>query len=165
MAEFNLRKWQSGDEVSLAQSANNYKIWRNVKDIFPHPYTLADAYEWIKFAQNQPLTFTIEVGGKAVGGIGVLFKEDVYRHNAEIGYWLSEDYWGKGIITKAINEVVELTFDSTNIHRIYAGVFEYNIASMRVLEKAGFEKEAILKQSIAKEGKLYDEHIYCKFKL
>jgi [ribosomal protein S5]-alanine N-acetyltransferase len=162
MTQYKLRNWQSGDEASLAKAANNYKVWRNLKDIFPHPYTLADAYEWVKLAHNQPLTFAIEVEGNAAGGIGVLSKEDIYRTSAEIGYWLSEAHWGKGIITNALNEVVKITFENDHIHRIYAGVFEYNLASMRVLEKAGFIKEAILKQSIIKEGKLYDEHIYSR---
>lgn len=161
---FILRKWQTGDEASLATLANNHKIWVNVKDVFPHPYTLADAHDWVKFAHNQAENYAIEYEGKAVGGIGLLFKDDIYRKNAEIGYWLGEPYWGLGIISDAIKQVVNHAFAQYEINRIYAGVFEYNPASMRVLEKAGFEKEAILKKSLVKEGKLYDEHIYVKFR-
>lgn len=159
-----LRQWQAGDEKSLFENANNYKVWRNLKDIFPHPYTLTDAYEWIKIAEDSPHTFAIEVRGKAVGGIGILLKDDIYKKNAEIGYWLGESYWGQGIISAAITEIVDFTFRKYDVNRIFAGVFEYNIASMRVLEKVGFEKEAILKQSLYKEGKFYDEHIYVKFR-
>ncbi len=159
-----LRQWQTGDEKSLAENANNHKIWRNLKDVFPHPYTLTDAYEWVKIASNTPTNFAIEVKGKAVGGIGILLKDDIYKKNVEIGYWLGEAYWGQGIISSAINEVIAYTFKNFDIFRIYAGVFEYNLASMRVLEKAGFHQEAILKQSLLKEGELFDEHIFVKFK-
>ena len=161
---FILRKWQSGDEQSLAENANNYKVWKNLKDIFPHPYTITDAYEWVNIASDSAENFAIVVEDKAVGGIGVLLKDDIYRKNAEIGYWLGEPYWGNKIISTAIVDIVNYTFANYDIHRIYAGVFEYNIPSMRVLEKADFEKEAILKQSLTKEGKLYDEHIYAKYR-
>ncbi|WP_435353175.1 GNAT family N-acetyltransferase [Emticicia sp. SJ17W-69] len=159
-----LRQWQIGDEKSLSENANNYKVWRNLKDIFPYPYTLSDAYEWIKIAADSHTNFAIEVKGKAVGGIGILLKDDIYKKNAEIGYWLGESYWGKGIISSAIDEIVSYTFNKYDINRIYAGVFEYNLASMRVLEKAGFHQEAILKKSLVKEGQLLDEHIYAKFR-
>lgn len=162
---FILRRWQSGDEKSLAENANNYQVWKNLKDAFPHPYTIADAYEWINIASHSAESFAIEVEGKAVGGIGILLKDDIYRKNAEIGYWLGEPYWGNKIISIAIADIVNYTFANYDIHRIYAGVFEYNIPSMKVLEKAGFEKEAILKKSLTKEGKLYDEHIYAKYRV
>lgn len=160
---YTLRQWQSGDEESLTKNANNYNIWRNLKDIFPHPYTIEEAHSWIKIAQNSPENFGIVIDNEAVGGIGILLKDDIHRKNAEIGYWLGEAYWGKGIISSAITEIVDYTFKNYDIYRIYAGVFEYNLASMRVLEKAGFHQEAILKQSLFKEGKLYDEHIFVKF--
>ena len=161
---YTLRRWQSGDEKSLLKNANNYKIWRNLKDIFPHPYTLTDAYEWVKMAASSSETFAIEVNGQAVGGIGILLKEDIYRKNAEIGYWLGEVHWGQGIVTAAIAEMVDYTFKNYDINRIYAGVFAYNLASMRALEKAGFSQEAVLKQSLVKENELFDEHIFVKFR-
>jgi ribosomal-protein-alanine N-acetyltransferase len=161
---YKLRHWQQGDEKSLAENANNYEIWKNLKDIFPYPYTLVDAHEWVKIASNLPANFAIDIDGKAVGGIGILLKDDIYRKNAEIGYWLGEAHWGKGIISSAINEVVDDTFKNYDINRIYAGIFEYNPASMRVLEKAGFHQEAILRKSLIKEGKLYDEHIFVKLR-
>jgi len=159
---FLLRKWQAGDEPSLAENANNYHIWKNLKDIFPHPYTLIDAYEWVKIAGGSAENFAIQVGNKAVGGIGILLKDDIYKQNAEIGYWLGEPYWSKGIMSAAIAEVTNHTFANYPIQRIYAGVFEYNIASMKALQKAGYEKEAVLKKSLFKEGQLYDEHIYAR---
>lgn len=161
---YTLRQWQIGDEKSLSENANNYKVWRNLKDIFPNPYTLTDAYEWIKMAADYHTNFAIEVKGKAVGGIGILLKDDIYKKNVEIGYWLGEEYWGKGIISSAINEIVDYTFKNFDVSRIYAGVFEYNLASMRVLEKAGFHQEAILNKSLLKEGVLFNEHIFVKFK-
>lgn len=161
---YTLRQWQAGDEKSLAENANNHKIWKNLKDVFPHPYTLTDAYEWIKIAADVQANFAIEVKGKAVGGIGILLKNDIYKKNAEIGYWLGEAYWGQGIISAAINEVTDYTFKNFDIFRIYAGVFEYNLASMRVLEKAGFHQEAVLKNALVKEDELFDEHIFVKFR-
>ncbi|RYE13619.1 MAG: N-acetyltransferase, partial [Sphingobacteriales bacterium] len=122
------------------------------------------AYEWVKMASASSESFAIQVDDKAVGAIGILLKDDIYQQNAEIGYWLGEAYWGNHIISKAIPDVVDYTFANYNIHRIYAGIFEYNAPSMKVLEKAGFEKEAILKKSLVKEGKLYDEHIYARYR-
>lgn len=159
-----LRQWQAGDEDSLYENANNYKIWRNLKDIFPYPYTLADAHEWVKMTKTSSETFAIVVNEKAVGGIGILLKDDIYRKNAEIGYWLGEPHWGKGIMSWAIIEMVNYTFKHYDVNRIYAGIFEYNQASMKALEKAGFHQEAILKKSLLKEGQLYDEHIFVKFR-
>lgn len=164
MTEFKLRKWQKGDEQSLAENANNYKIWENLKDVFPHPYTLADAHGWVNFVAADPCNFAIEVEGKAVGGIGILFKDDIYRKNAEIGYWLGEKYWGQGIISEAVKQITDYAFGNFDIKRLYAGVFEYNIASMKVLEKAGYQKEAVLRQSLIKEGRFYDEHIFSKIR-
>ncbi len=163
---FNLRRWQKGDEASLAKYANNYHIWRNVRDAFPHPYTFDDAHHWISMceAEKQPTVFAIEINGEAVGGVGIVPQKDVFRKNAEIGYWLGEPFWGKGIVTEAVKEISEYAFKHFDIHRLYAGVFEYNPASMRVLEKAGFHFEAILYQSVCKENKLWNEHIYVKFR-
>jgi [ribosomal protein S5]-alanine N-acetyltransferase len=161
---FQLRSWQLGDEESLAENANNPKITANVRDSFPHPYTIEDAKFWINLAHQQEGNFAIIVNEKAVGGIGILLKEDIYRKNAEIGYWLGEPYWGQGIITEAIKKMVDFTFANYDIHRIYAGVFEYNLASMRVLEKAGFQFETVLKKSLFKNGQLWDDHVYVKFR-
>jgi [ribosomal protein S5]-alanine N-acetyltransferase len=158
-----LRRWKKGDEAALVKHANSYHVWRNVRDTFPHPYTWADAEAWLKLTDSEtvPTVFAIDCDGEAVGGIGVVLGKDIHRVNAEIGYWLGESYWGRGIVSQLVPEMVAYTFDTfSEIHRIYAGIFEFNQASMRVLEKAGFEKEAILKKSIVKENQLWDEHIY-----
>lgn len=157
-----IRPWQCGDETSLAQHANNRNIWRNLRDIFPHPYTLKDAEEWIRFAnaENPPRNFAIVVEGEAAGGIGFVLKEDVHRGAAEIGYWLGEKFWGRGIITEAVHAMTEYAFANFDICRIQAGVYEWNPASMHVLEKAGYQFEARLHKSVTKDGKTIDELIY-----
>lgn len=157
-----LRDWRRGDEISLALHANNYKIWRNVRDRFPHPYSLEDAERWIEHARNEePITnFALAVEGTAVGGIGLIFHDDIYHRSAELGYWLGEVYWGRGLVTEAVCGVVEWGFANYNIARIYAGVLEWNPASARVLEKAGFQLEARLRRAVTKEGVTMDELMY-----
>lgn len=162
LSKSTLRPWREGDEDSLVRHANNYKIWRNLRDRFPHPYTLADAEWWVGHAGSQsPVTnFAIVVGGSAVGGIGLEMQADVNRRAAEMGYWLGEEYWGRGIVSEAATAVVDYGFQTFDICRIFAGVFERNAASMRVLEKAGFRKEARLIKAVTKEGQTMDELIY-----
>ena len=157
-----IRPWQPGDEQSLVHHANNRAIWRNLRDGFPHPYTLADANRWIESANSKgPVTnFAIIVDGAAVGAIGLLLKEDVFRRTAEIGYWLGEAFWGRGIVTEAVRAVTAYAFDNFDLCRVFAGVFEWNPASMRVLEKAGYEFECRMKKSVTKDGETIDEFIY-----
>ena len=161
-----LRPWRSGDELSLLNHANNRKIWENVRDHFPHPYTLPDAERWIFHASTnlQDTVFAIIVNGNAVGSIGLIAKEDVYRKSMEIGYWLGEEFWGKGIITEAIGAITAYGFSKFDIVRIYADVFEWNAASARVLEKNGFTFEARLKKAIVKNGRIGDVLMYAKTK-
>lgn len=157
-----IRPWQHGDEASLAQHANNRNVWRNLRNTFPHPYTLKNAEEWIQHASTaNPLTnFAIVVEGAAVGGIGLMLKDEVYRRTAELGYWLGEKFWGRGIITEAVAAMTEYAFANFDICRIQASVYEWNPASMRVLEKAGYRLEARLRKSITKDGATIDEMIY-----
>jgi|SRR5215831_11121643 len=157
-----IRPWKTGDEESIVRNANNRAIWRNLRDTFPHPYTLADAKNWIEIANpnSPPCNFAIVIGGDAVGGIGVVLKDDVFRRSAEIGYWLGEQYWGRGIVTEAVRAVTEYAFTTFNICRLYAGVFEWNPASMKVLENAGYEFECRMKKSVTKDGETIDELIY-----
>lgn len=160
-----LRPWQMSDAKSLAKYANNRKIADNLRDEFPYPYTLHDAQTWLEFALgNQNLLFAIEVDSKAVGGIGLIYKTDVYRKSAEIGYWLGDAYWSKGIMTESINILVKHAFDNTEVIRIYAGVFENNIASARVLTKCGFYLESVHHQAIIKNGIIMNELIYAILK-
>nr|WKN34189.1 GNAT family protein [Tunicatimonas sp. TK19036] len=161
-----LRPWQEGDEASLAKYANNRSIWQNVRDRFPHPYTHQDARIWVQVADKDPnaLNFAIEVDKEAVGGIGVVFKDDVYHRTAEIGYWLGEPYWKQGITTRAVSAVTDYVFAHYDICRLYAGIFEYNTASGRVLEKAGYTLEARLRKNVTKNGRTVDELVYAKIK-
>lgn len=157
-----IRSWRAGDEPSLARHANNRNIWLNVRDRFPHPYTLADAEAWVaKASAAEPETqFAIEVSGEAAGGIGLFLQEDVERYSAEIGYWLGEVYWGRGIATAAVRRFTQYAFETFDLCRIYASVFARNAASGRVLEKAGYELEGRLRQSGVKEGRVVDGLLY-----
>lgn len=157
-----LRPWRESDEQSLSYHANNINIWNNMRDMFPHPYTIERAQWWIQEGCKAKGTFNlaIEVDGEAVGGIGLIFKEDVYRRTAEIGYWLGEEHRGKGIMSEAVRELTEYAFSNFDLVRIYASVFESNVASMRVLEKAGYSFEARLRKNITKNGQTFDDLIY-----
>lgn len=159
-----LRPWTSEDEASLVQHANNRNIWLNVRDRFPHPYTDNDAKLWIKIANRDTtmLNLAMEVDQQAVGGLGVIFKDDVYHRTAEIGYWLGEAYWNQGLTSRAVAALSDYVLEHYDIIRLYAGIFEHNIASARVLEKAGYEFEARLRNSVTKDGQTMDELIYVR---
>lgn len=163
-----LREWKLDDSASLAIYANNIHIWNNVRDYFPHPYTQADGIAFISkvLAKPKPTTdFAIEIDGQAVGGISIVPNEDVERITAEIGYWLGEPFWNKGIMTNVVLDMANYTFSNFAISKIYAPVFEYNHVSMRVLGKAGFVKEAILHKAAIKNNKVIDLHYYALFKV
>ena len=160
-----LRGFRFGDEVSLQENANNVAVWRNLRDSFPYPFSINDAISWISLNKTYqiPFNLAITIDDKVIGGIGIVPQTDIYRLNAEIGYWLGEPYWNKGIMTEAVIAMVDYTFVNFvnfKVLRIYAGVFDYNIASMRVLEKAGFHKEAIHQKAIIKNGEILDEHLF-----
>lgn len=158
-----LRKWTLSDRESVAENANNIHIWNNLRDYFPNPYTVEDGEAFIRMvtAKPKPTTdFAIVIDGNAVGGIGIVLQSDVERISAEIGYWLGENYWNKGIMTEVVKEMAMYVFTHFPISKLYAPVFDFNIASQRVLEKAGFEKEAILKQAAIKNNQVIDLHYY-----
>lgn len=161
-----VRSYRTGDEASLARHANNRKVWINLRDRFPHPYTVADAERWIAMvATQQPETnFAIAIEDQAVGGIGFELKTDVDRRTAEIGYWLGEAYWGKGVMTAAVRAMSEYAFATFEICRLSAGIFAWNGASMRVLEKAGYSCEAQLRKAATKDGKTIDVYLYAMLK-
>lgn len=160
--DFELRSWEMSDLPDLVEHANNFKIARNLTDGFPYPYTEENGRFFISeiAGKNPELILAIVVEGKAVGGIGIHPQTDIMRKNAELGYWLSEKYWGKGIVTEAIKQIVNLAFEKLDITRIYARPFGSNRASQRVLEKAGFMQEARISQNIIKNGTFEDELIY-----
>jgi len=159
---FLLRPWQTGDEAALVKHANNKKIWLNLRDSFPHPYTPEDARTWVQIANDDPniLNLAIVFNGEVVGGMGLALKDDIYYRSAEIGYWLGEAFWNKGIATEATKALMRFAFQHYDICRVYAGVFAYNKASMRVLEKAGFTQGAILKKAVTKNKQTVDEYIF-----
>lgn len=153
-----LRPWRPGDEPSLVRHADNRNIWMNVRDRFPHPYTAAHAAEWVRRATTEePLTqLAIEVGGEAVGGVGIELGTDVARRSAEIGYWLGEPFWGRGIATEAVQAFTAWAFATYDLVRIQAEVFAWNVASARVLEKAGYRFEGRRRRAVYKAGRLVD---------
>ena len=157
-----LRPWRPGDEESLARHANNRRVWLNLRDLFPHPYTRADAEVWIASQRGEDpvCNFAIEVEREAAGGIGLHLQTDVEWRSAEIGYWLGEAHWGKGIMTAAVRAVTAYGFAQLDLVRIYATVFEWNPASQRVLEKAGYSLEGRLRKAITKDGQTIDSFLY-----
>ena len=162
-----LRPWEERDAERLATIANNKKIYDNLRDGFPNPYSIEDAKQFISNLQQdtkQPKIFAIEYGSIVVGSIGVFSKEDIYRKNAEIGYYLAEEYWGKGIMTKAIKAITEYIFDNFDVIRVYAEPFARNIGSRKALEKAGFRLEAYLKNNVIKNDTIEDSCIYAVLK-
>lgn len=154
-----LRRFTLEDKPSLIKMANNWNIVKNLSDAFSQPYTEEDADQFIQSSIDVvPTTrFCIEKNGEYVGNIGLHPDSDIYRKNAEIGYFIGEAFWGQGIATQAIKMMVEYGFKELKIHRIQAGVFDYNGASRKVLEKAGFEYEGTAKDGVFKDGKFYDE--------
>lgn len=168
MSNFELRKWQRDDIESVAKHANNKKIADNLRNVFPYPYTLKDAEGYIKFCINgdesKQCCRAITVNGEAVGSIGVFIKDDVYCKSAEVGYWLGEEFWGKGIMSQAIKEISEFAFENYDIVRIYAEPFARNVGSRRALEKAGFKLEGVLEKSVYKNGEIGDSCIYALIK-
>jgi RimJ/RimL family protein N-acetyltransferase len=159
-----LREWRRGDEPSLVRHANNRNVWINLRDVFPHPYTQADARGWIRLATTNGLNyvFAIVVDEFAVGAIGVHPGDDVHRYSAEIGYWLGEEYWNRGIVTEAVVAMTEYAFKTLGMTRLHAEVFQWNTGSMRVLEKAGYVREGVLHNSVFKDKQYVDEVVYAK---
>ncbi len=161
-----LREITEADLPKMAEYSNNTKVSKNLRDGFPNPYTIDDAKRFFKMVseQNPTTFFAIEYKGGYVGNISLSVGTDVYRKSAEIGYFIGEPFWNKGIATKAVNLITKFGFEKLDIVRIYTGIFDYNRASQKVLEKCGFQKEAIFKDAIFKNGKLYDEVRFAKLK-
>jgi len=157
-----VRSWKLSDGDALARYANNRNIWVNLRDAFPHPYSKKDARAFLSMVtERTPETmFAIAVDGEAVGGIGFVLHPDVERVSAEIGYWLAEPFWGRGIVTEALVAVTAHAIKTHGLTRIYAVPFAWNAASCRVLEKAGYVLEGRLRKSAIKDGKLTDQFQY-----
>lgn len=166
MKDFILRKWKKEDVTELVVAANNPKIAANLRNTFPHPYLPQDA-EWYvndcisKEGKNQ-LTRAIVMNGIVIGSIGVFVKEDVYEKSAELGYWLSENYWRQGIMTRAVQMICKEAFAAFDIVRIFAEPFEHNTGSRGVLEKAGFTYEGTMRSGVYKNGMVSS---YCMYSI
>jgi [ribosomal protein S5]-alanine N-acetyltransferase len=159
-----VRPWQMSDAEALVRHADNINVARQLRDRFPHPYTRANASIFLKAATSaaEPSNLAIDVNGEAVGAIGYVPGIDVERYSAEIGYWLGESYWGRGIVTEALLLVTEHVFSAGNLLRLFALPFAENVASTRVLEKAGFVREAVLRSSSVKYGQPRDQALYAR---
>lgn len=166
MKEFQLRSWEIGDAKALAQAADNFNIAKNLRNAFPNPYTLDDAIWYINDSianeGKKQISYAIEIEGRAVGSIGIFVKDDVYEKSAELGYWLAEDYWRKGVMTKAVQMICKEAFASFDIVRIFAEPFADNAGSRGVLEKAGFTYEGTMRNGIYKNGEI---HSYCMYSI
>ena len=162
-----LRAFTPDDIPQVALLCNNKKLWDNLRDTMPHPYHEKDAAFFINQVcakENPQLTFAIEYEDKLVGCIGLIKQTDVYRLNAEIGYWVGEPYWNIGIATEAIKLASHYAFEYLDLIRVYAAVFDFNTASKKALEKAGFTLEAVFEKAVIKNGTIYDEHRYALLK-
>jgi RimJ/RimL family protein N-acetyltransferase len=159
---FTLRPLRPEDAQSLATQGNNHNVWRNLRDRFPYPLTVTDTQQYIdgSLKQSPQNVFAIDVGGEAMGVIGLTVGEGERRHSAELGYWLGEPFWGRGIVTAAVEAVTSYAVKELGLSRIESYVFAWNPASARVLEKVGFAREGILRNSVIKDGVLLDRWLY-----
>lgn len=165
---FKIRRWELSDARDLATALSNKKIQDNLRDGLPYPYTEQDGKEYISamLAANESDTFAfaITVNGKAIGSIGAFRQTNIHNKTAELGYYIAEEYWGKGIMTEAVKQLCDYVFSHTDIIRIYAEPFACNIGSCRVLEKAGFQYEGTLRSNAFKNGNVLDMKMYSKLK-
>ena len=160
--EWQVRSFLPDDAPALAKYGNNRAVWRNIWDQHPYPYSLEDAQEWIRYAMQQdPETvFAIASASETIGCIGMLPQSDVARLSAEVGYWLGQPFWGRGIATESLKVLTEYAFTELGLVRLYATVLEWNPASARVLQKAGYEYEGLLRKSAIKDGRIVDQWLY-----
>ena len=159
-----IRRFKRSDKVRMAEIANNEKVAANLRDAFPSPYTVEDAQKFISMCLRQEPyeVFAIEFEGEYVGNIGLHRQSDVYRKTAELGYFIGEPHWHRGITPRAVNLICEYGFRELDVIKIFSGVFSFNTASQRVLEKCGFTLEAVLKAAVIKNGKICDEYRYAR---
>jgi ribosomal-protein-alanine N-acetyltransferase len=164
LGDVKLRGFRKSDSKRMAELANNEKISRNLRDGFPHPYTLEHAEEFIRrFIGQNPVTFfAIEFKGEYVGNISLVKGNEVYRKSAEVGYFIGEPYWNKGIATTALQLITDYGFKNLDVIRIHTGVYEHNLSSQRVLEKCGFKKEGVFQKAVFKQGVYLNEVRFAK---
>ena len=163
-----IRKWELSDAKDLAAALSNKKVQDNLRDGLPYPYTEQDGKDFISAMlsadENETFAFAITVDNTVIGSIGIFRQENIHRQTAELGYYIAEEYWGKGIMTEAVKQICKYVFAKSDIIRIYAEPFAYNIASCRVLEKAGFQYEGTLRSNAVKNGRVIDMEMYSLLK-
>lgn len=163
-----IRKWELSDAKDLAAALSNKKVQDNLRDGLPYPYTEQDGKEFISAMlsadESETFAFAITVDNMVIGSIGIFRQGNIHRQTAELGYYIAEEYWGKGIMTEAVKQICEYVFANSDIIRIYAEPFAYNIASCRALEKAGFQYEGTLRSNAVKNGKVIDMEMYSLLK-
>ena len=166
--ECGIREWRLSDANDLAAALSNKNVLDNLRDGIPFPYTADDARDYISAMlgadKNSAFVYAVEADGKAVGSISAFRRDNIHCRTAELGYYLSEEYWGRGIMTDAVKQLCEYLFANTDIVRIFAEPFAYNISSRRVLEKSGFSLEGIMKNNAFKNGKMLDMALYALIK-
>ncbi len=159
-----IRKWELSDARDLAAALSNKKVQDNLRDGLPYPYTVQDGKDYISAMlsadENGTFAFAITVDNIVIGSIGIFRQGNIHRQTAELGYYIAEEYWGKGIMTEAVRQICKYVFSESDIIRIYAEPFSYNAASCRVLEKAGFQCEGTLRSNAVKNGKVIDMKMY-----
>lgn len=164
--EYVIRDWERKDAAAVARHADNPRVAMWLRNRFPHPYTKGDAAAFLAAVARQSVrtNFAIATITEAIGGIGLEFGQDVHRFTAELGYWLGEPFWGRGIMSGAVSHFTHWAFTHLDLHRIYATVFSGNLASARVLEKAGYRREGCLRASVFKDGQIRDQWVYAKIR-
>ena len=159
-----IRKWKLTDAKDIAVALSNKKIQDNLRDGLPYPYSEQDGIDYISSMlsanEDETFAFAITLDDKVIGSIGVFRQQNIHRQTAEMGYYIAEEYWGKGIMTDAVKQICEYVFENSDILRIYAEPFAYNTGSCRVLEKAGFQYEGTLRNNAVKNGKVIDMKMY-----
>ena len=163
-----IRKWELSDAKDLAVALSNKKVQDNLRDGLPYPYTEQDGKDFISAMlsadESETFAFAITVDNMVIGSIGIFRQGNIHRQTAELGYYIAEEYWGKGIMTEAVKQICEYVFANSDIIRIYAEPFAYNIASCRVLEKVGFQYEGTLRSNAVKNGRVIDMEMYSLLK-
>ena len=159
-----IRKWKLTDAKDIAVALSNKKIQDNLRDGLPYPYSEQDGIDFISSMltanEDETFAFAITLDDKVIGSIGVFRQQNIHRQTAEMGYYIAEEYWGKGIMTDAVKQICDYVFKNSDILRIYAEPFAYNTGSCRVLEKAGFQYEGTLRNNAVKNGKVIDMKMY-----
>ncbi len=161
---FTIRQFRDSDLASLVKYAHNPRVANQLRDLFPYPYTAADGKNWLAIAGNRNYGYNFAIGNEmmCIGGIGIHPQFDVHRYSAEIGYWLGEPFWSRGIMTLAVEKMTAFGFEQLKMARIFATVFAYNPSSMRVLEKCGYRREGVMRKYVFKNERFWDAVLYAR---